>query len=123
MSQSFGARSWTIWDERGNTAIAFTSFFDIDVRNEGQSLSYPIEEGSFSSYNKVESPLDIRVTLGFQGTESEFEYVIYRLNEYKKGASILDIVTPSTVYDYMTLESYSYKRTQNGRSGARNANI
>ncbi len=117
MSQAFDIRDWTLWDERGNTAVSFTSFFDIDVRNEGQALSYPIEDGSFANYNKVDSPLQIRVSLGFQGDETEFEYILERLDEYKKGSSILDVVTPSTIYSYMTLESYSYKRAKDGNAG------
>ncbi len=117
MSQSYAPRDWTLWDERGNTALTFTSFVDIDVRNEGKALSYPVEEGSFANYNKVESPLEIRATLGFQGSELDFEYAIEWLDLYKKDAVLLDVVTPSIVYESMTLESYSYTRKQD--SGAR----
>ncbi len=117
MSQSYAPRDWTLWNERGNIALTFTSFIDIDVRDNGQALSYPIEQGSFANYNKVDSPLEIRATLGFQGTETEFEYAINLLKEYKQKESILDVVTPSIVYENMTLESFSYARKHD--SGAR----
>lgn len=108
---------WTLLDERGATAITFTSFIDIDVRNEGQALSYPVEEGGFANYNKVQSPLNIRVTLAVQGDEEDFDYTIYKLDEYTEGAVKLSVSTPATLYEDMTLESYSHKRTRENNAG------
>lgn len=122
MSQALQTNSltqaeWTLLDESGATAVTFTSFIDIDYRNEGQALSYPIEQGSFANYNKVDTPLDIRVTLGLQGAESDFEYILTKLDEYKKEAVKLSVVTPSALYESMTLVTYSYKRTQDSSAG------
>jgi hypothetical protein len=108
---------WTLLDEDGGTAVTFTSFSDIDLRAEGKALSYPIEEGSFANYNKIESPLDIRVTLATQGTDSDFEYILTKLDEYKRGAIKLSVSTPSKFYESMTLETYSYKRTREAGAG------
>lgn len=110
MSQA--AQEWTLYGEGGGSAVTFTSFFDIDVRNEGKALSYPIEEGGFINYNKTESPLSIYVTLGFQGDESSFESALSKLDEFKRDTVTLDVVTPAKVYEKMTLESYSYSRKQ-----------
>ena len=108
---------WTIVDEEGTTAVTFTSFIDIDVRNEGQVLSYPIEEGGFANYNKVQSPLDIHVTLATQGTDVEFEHILNKLNEYQAEAVKLFVSTPSAYYGPVTLESYSNKRTRESGAG------
>lgn len=108
---------WTLLDADGATAVAFTSFIDIDLRNEGQALSYPVEEGSFADYNKVDTPLDIRVTLAAQGTDADFEYILARLDEYKRAAVTLSVSTPSALYENMTLESYSYKRSRDANAG------
>lgn len=108
---------WTIIDEEGGTAIQFTSFIDIDVRNEGTALSYPVEEGGFANYNKVQSPLDIRVTLSTQGTDSDFEYILDKLDEYQNDPVKLFISTPSAYYGPMTLEAYSNKRTRESGAG------
>lgn len=107
---------WTILDEDGQTAVEMTSFLDIELRNEGKALSYPIEKGSFADYNKVQNPLEIRVTLGKQGDASEIEAVKDQLDEYQQEAVKLSVVTPSGMYENMTLESYSYRQTQD--SGA-----
>jgi hypothetical protein len=118
MSQAMAiGGEWTLLDEGGGTAVAFTSFVDIDYRNEGQALSYPIEEGSFANYNKVDTPLDIRVTLSTQGTDSDFEYILAKLDEYKREAVKLSVSTPSALYESMTLETYSYKRGRDAGAG------
>ena len=116
MSQSQAAE-WTLLDEDGGTSVTFTSFIDIDYRNEGQALSYPVEEGGFANYNKVATPLDIRVTLAAQGTESDYEDMLLRLDEYQKRAVVLYVVTPARLYKNMTLETYSYKRGRDAGAG------
>lgn len=118
MSQSLTVNGeWTLLDEGGMTAVSFTSFLDIDYTNEGKALSYPVEQGGFANYNKVESPLGISVTLATQGLDSDFEYILERLDEYKGKAVKLSVVTPSALYESMTLETYSYRRTQDAGAG------
>lgn len=107
---------WTILDESGAVAIQFTSFIEVDVRNTGEALSYPVEEGGFMNYNKVQTPLDIRVTLAKQGDETEFESILDKLDEYQRDPIKLFVVTPAAVYGPMTLEGYSNRRTRD--SGA-----
>jgi hypothetical protein len=108
---------WTLLDESGGTAVAFTSFVDLDCRSEGQALSYPVELGGFANYNKVESPLNIRVTLAAQGDDSDFDYMLMQLEDYKKQAVKLVVETPSSFYPGMTLETFSYKRARDAGAG------
>jgi hypothetical protein len=117
MSRTVYGGEWTLLDERGGSAVAFTSFLDIDLKNAGQALSYPIEEGSFANYNKVESPLDMRVSLATQGTDADFEYILTKLDEYKREAVKLSVATPARLYESLTLETYSYKRGREAGAG------
>ncbi|MDR1396857.1 MAG: hypothetical protein LBJ14_03920 [Desulfarculales bacterium] len=110
-------KDWTLWDESGAAAITFTSFIDLDLRSRSQALAYPIEAGGFASYNKTDSPLDIRVSLAAQGSDSDFEYILARLEQYKRQAVKLAVVTPAALYQSMTLEKYSYKRSREAGAG------
>ncbi len=110
-------QQWLILDESGGDAIEFTSFVDIEYTNEGKALTYPVEKGSFASYNKVQNPGAIRVTLGKQGTEFEFDAVLTSLDTYQREAVILSVATPATFYNDYTLESYSYRRTRDSGAG------
>lgn len=107
---------WALLNENGAVAFEYTSFVGLEVQNEGQALSYPIEKDGFATYNKVQSPLVIRVVFCKQGLNSEFEPILNKLNELQKGIDKLFISTPSFYYGPVTLESYNNTRTQ--ESGA-----
>ncbi len=117
MSEATHNGEWTLLDAQGGTAVAFTSFIELDVTNSGQVTSYPVEEGGFINYNKTQSPLEIRVTLGFQGSNSDFERVLAQLDEYRREAVTLAVSTPSALYESMTLQSFSYKRGLQNNAG------
>jgi hypothetical protein len=106
---------WTILDEGGRPGVKFTSFIDIDLSAEAKVLEYPIEEGSFASYNKTQQPTAIRVTLAAQGSNLELNDMLSKLKDYKEKAVKLSILTPSDFYEGYALEGFSYKRerTQN----------
>ena len=116
MTNAFADNSWALLDENGGTALTFTSLMDIRYSNEGQALSYPVEQGGFAGYNKTQNPLDIQVKLGMQGSEADFSHMQEKLDEYAKKAVTLTVVTPSAVYPNMTLRGHSFGRS--GESGA-----
>ncbi|MDL2315517.1 hypothetical protein LJC59_00340 [Desulfovibrio sp. OttesenSCG-928-A18] len=116
MSQS-QQQEWTLLDEGGGTAVVFTSFIGMDLRSDGNALTYPVEQGSFADYNKVDSPQEIKVTLGLQGAEADFEAALAKLDEYQKEAVKLAVATPARHYDSMTLEGYAYSRSQERNAG------
>lgn len=117
MSQPASKQEWTLLDANGASAVSFTSFIDISYRNEGQVLSYPVEEGGFVNYNKTQMPLDISVTLSTQGSNEDFEGILAKLDTYQKEAVTLSVSTPSAFYDNMTLRGYSYKRSNDANAG------
>lgn len=108
---------WTLIDSSGKSAIAFTSFDSLNVKSEGKVLTYPVEQGAFASYNKVQGPLGIKVTLGTWGEESLFGQILNKLEEYKQQAATLTVVTPARAYTNMTLQSYGYTRKQDNGAG------
>jgi hypothetical protein len=108
---------WTLLDERGASAVAFTSFLSLDCRSAGQALSYPVERGGFIHYNKAESPLEIRLTLAAQGAEEDFARIMDRLEEYKREAVCLSVATPAALYTGMTLKDCTHKREREAGAG------
>jgi hypothetical protein len=107
--------TWTIMSEDGGSAIAFTSFIGMRVNSDGSASSYPVEEGAFASYNKMQAPIEITVNLGKSGEAYDIESTIQVIEKYKQEATKLSVVTPTMFYESMTLESYSYShRRDNG---------
>jgi hypothetical protein len=111
------SEEWSLLDERGDTALAFTSVMDIECRNEGEALSYPIEYGSFTNYNKTRKPFSLSLTLGVQGTEAEFSAALRKLDEYRDRAVKLSVLTPAALYESLTLASYTCRRGPDSGAG------
>ena len=86
--------NWSLYDKSGSEAVPFDTFFSVDVVNEGKVTQYPTEPNSFASYNKVQSPGTINVTVGLTGGAMERSAVVDRLQELVASTELLSIVTP-----------------------------
>lgn len=101
---------WTLIDGDGNAAVEFTSFLSLDLRAASKVVTGPVEEGSFVSYNKVEAPLEIDVSLGIQGTDAELQAALDRLDDLQATTELINLVTPDSEYQFLNLEEHSYRR-------------
>lgn len=101
---------WTLTNASGEAVVAFTSFLSLDLRNESRVVSGPVEEGSFATYNKVETPLEVDVSLGIQGDDATLQSALDSLNALQAGTGLVNLVTPNAEYQDLNLESFNYRR-------------
>lgn len=101
---------WSLNNASGERVVQFTSFLSMDLRDEYTVVTGPVEEGSFASYNKVASPLEIDVSLGIEGDDATLDAALEALNQLTASTEILSLVTPESEYQNMNLESLSYRR-------------
>jgi len=100
---------WQLTDANtGQNIVTFTSFIDAEIKDESKVVSAPIEEGSFASYNKVESPLEIKVTLGLSGSTSDLQNALDSLTKYAGSTDLVNLVTPTAEYESLNLERFDY---------------
>ena len=59
--------SYGIYNQDGSKAITPSSFISLEYAGDATVTTAPIELGSYSSYNKVLRPAEIRVTFAFEG--------------------------------------------------------
>lgn len=98
--------------ESSLSAFDFDALIQFEVRAEGYVVSAPVEQGSFASYNKVDSPNYIEVQLARQGTDDVLQAALKTLDELQTTASTLNFVTPVAEYENYTLESYDFSMSQ-----------
>lgn len=98
--------------ETSLSAFDFDALIQFEVRAEGMVVSSPIEQGSFASYNKVDSPNYIEVQLAKQGTDDVLQAALKTLDELQTTASKVNFVTPVAEYENYTLESYDFSMNQ-----------
>lgn len=96
--------------ESGSVAVQFSRVMELEMTAEGRVISTPIEQGSFASYNKVESPANIRATLAVEGELANLQSVVDTLFELKKNTTKVNFVTPIREYDDFTVEKLSYQQ-------------
>ena len=103
------------WDfidhETQLTAFAFDSFFGFGYNKTNNIVQYPIEQGSFSTYNKQVLPFALNVILIKSGLSlpTQKKTFIKKINEYADKAKYVDVITPSGTYLNCTISGVQFQ--------------
>lgn len=108
--------TWTLTYDDGSAAVSFDVFCEMEMKSENVVASEPLEKGSFASYNKQASPMELRCVLAMTGSFAEQQTALDTLEDLCSGTELLSLVTPQQEYPDLNLESYNYRR--NETSGA-----
>lgn len=112
----FGTK-WGIVDKNGSSVIVPDSFVDFEYREERKIPNYPIEQGSFQSYNKVALPFDCRVTVSCSGNgKMSKQAFLTAIQALLNSLDLVSVVTPNITYDNCNLVHVDYRRE--ARQGA-----
>jgi hypothetical protein len=85
----------------------------VDYSKETRVSDFPIERGSFASYNKVENAASPTVTLCMGGSEKNRRTFLDAIDKAVKSTDLYSVVTPEVTYINYSVERYSYQRQQN----------
>ena len=86
------------------------SFNALEYMQETKISDFPVEEGGFASYNKVQLPGVPTVTLALAGSQSDRSTFLNAIDAACLSTTLYFVVTPETVYGPVSLERYSYTR-------------
>jgi hypothetical protein len=120
---------WGIWDSKGKPLgdpSKFTgpignaleaaglgstlSTGSVEYSKETRVSDFPIERGSFASYNKVEQPASPTVTLCLTGSEKNRRTFLEAIDKACKSTDLYSVVTPEVTYVNYSVERYDYSR-------------
>ena len=120
---------WGVYDSKGKALgdpAKFTGVLGaaLDAAGVGSTLStgsveytkatrvsdFPVEKGSFASYNKVEVPGLPVVTLCLTGSESDRTAFLNSIDTATKSTDLYSVVTPEVTYVNYSIEAYNYQR-------------
>ncbi len=120
---------WGIWDSKGKPLgdpSKFTGLIgnaleaaglgstlstnSVDYSKETKVSDFPIEQGSFASYNKVELPASPIVTLCLTGSENNRRTFLEAIDAACKSTDLYSVVTPEVTYIDYAVERYNYAR-------------
>jgi len=111
------APTWQVVDANGAQVIKPDSVVAFEYRGEARLATFPIEQGAFSTYNKVQMPYDLRIrmTCGGNGSMSRDQFLAM-LKYLQDSIELYTIVTPDDSLVNVNLVSYDYRRE--ARNGA-----
>ncbi len=101
----------------GRQAFEYNSVVDFDYKQDWPISDYPVEEGAFLSYNKVQLPWDVRLRVTSGGSESERQNLINAVEAAANTLNRYELVTPEKVYPSACITHCDYKRTNLNGAG------
>jgi len=115
LSDLFGGQ-WGIYDDNGAIALIPDSFVGVNFRNDERQSDYPVEQGQFESYNKVQTPYDCRVKMAIGADIVSRTAFLVQCDSMLKSTNLYTVITPEASYASASLVNYLYARSE--RSGA-----
>lgn len=109
---------WGIFDSSGNqlgtplteSNSSVLSTLEFDFVRETRISDFPIEQGSFASFNKVQIPANPIVTLALSGSESDRIDFLNAINAASLSTELYSVITPEVQYVNYNIERYRYER-------------
>jgi hypothetical protein len=102
---------WAVLDPNGKFIADYDSVLAVSYQNGSRISDYPVEQGQFASYNKVEDPFDITVTLTCGGSEERRALFLANCEAARKTINAYTIITPETTYENINFTAMSFSRT------------
>lgn len=94
----------------GSPIIQTEIIASFEYRQEWVVADYPIEEGSFESYDKVATPFDARFRFAAGGSLAARQALLDSIAAIAGDTNIYDIVTLEEVYPSVSIHHYDYRR-------------
>ena len=87
------------------------SVLEMSFQAESEATSEPIEKGGFASFYKTNSPETVSLVFSFSSDDAKQNNALDKIKERKENYDLISILTPTHLYENMTILSYSYNRT------------
>lgn len=120
----FGA--WTVLDHETQLEVcSFDCFFAFGYSKQSNVVQYPIENGSFATYNKQNNPFKLDISIIKNGLNLPFQKraFVTTLQDYCDRPLYVDVVTPSGTYLNCTLSGLSFENSADEWADAIKANL
>jgi Dit-like phage tail protein len=101
---------WGVFDSNGNPVFDVDTFLGIDDDEKSKVSDFPVEEGAFASYNKVQHPYILKVRMAVGGDVARMTSFINALSDAKTSTELYIVATPATTFQSASLDSFSYKQ-------------
>lgn len=104
-----GGPQWGIFKD-GKSVIKADNVLSFEYKRDWTISDYPIEEGGFESYDKVQLPFDARVRFSAGGSLDTRQALIDSIEAIAGDLLLYDVVTPEKTYQSVNVVHYDLHR-------------
>lgn len=101
----------------GVRAIHADSVVSFDYNQNWNVANYPLEQGAFESYDKVQTPFAVKMRFASGGSQFNRQVLLTSVERVANSLDLFDAVTPERVYRNVNINHYDYKRYSNNGVG------
>lgn len=95
----------------GEPVVVADNVVGFEFKQDYRIASYPVEEGSFESYNKVQTPFGVRLRFSSGGSAADRQALIESVDNIIGSLDQFDGVTPEKVYENLNPVHQDLHRT------------
>lgn len=106
---------WGVFRKDGSPAFDVDSFASLTHDDPAKVGTFPVEDGGFASYDKVDNPFRCKVRLSVGGDDARMQAFLTALRAAKKSLELFDVATPQQTYLGVNLEKTAVMRDQAGQ--------
>ena len=100
---------WGVFSN-GSSIIAAESVLGVDYKQEWSICNFPVEQGGFESFNKVQLPYQPRVRFAAGENIALRTALLASIAAIAGDLNLYDVVTPDVTYTNVNIEHYDYSR-------------
>jgi hypothetical protein len=93
------------------------SVVDFEYKQDWSVSDYPVEQGGFQSYDKVQLPGDIRMRVAAGGSSSNRQALLDIVAGLANSIELFNVYTPEETYVNYNVTHYDYARKANSGAG------
>jgi hypothetical protein len=102
---------WGIFDEFGAPMAIADTALSMEYRGDSRISKYPVEQGGFADYNKVQMPYNARVQLVCGGSDARRSAFLSSIEAAKQSTMLFTVIAPDATYENANVVAYDYRRT------------
>lgn len=111
---------WGLYTQGSNPVpvLDVDTVMELKFADSSKVSDFPVEKGSFASYNKVIAPYQPKIKVlvgsskdGQTSSQTRMQALLEDLFSEVRSTNIYDLHLPETFYEGVTVEKYDYKRT------------
>lgn len=111
-----GEAAWGIY-QNGFPVVTPDTYGSFEFKRDWSIADYPVEQGGFESYDKVDMPFTAMLRLIAGGPLINRQALLAQIEAIAETTQRYDIVTPERVYTSVSVLRYNYRQTSNDGVG------